>query len=71
MGNTGPGRSYPRTGPIEVRSLNHPKPGWTATAATELLHQGYSPEQAERMSGFAAAFLRAQTDRLSRRASLR
>jgi DNA-binding CsgD family transcriptional regulator len=35
-------------------------PGWTADQALDLVAQGYSAEQAERLTGFAADWLRAR-----------
>lgn len=40
--------------------MNSPKPGWTEKQAVDLVRQGYSPERIAELSGFAAAFLRAQ-----------
>lgn len=35
--------------------MSNPKPGWTIEDAIRLLDEGYSPEQVERTTGFAAA----------------
>jgi hypothetical protein len=35
-------------------------PGWTADQALDLVAQGYTAEQAERLTGFAADWLRAR-----------
>jgi hypothetical protein len=40
--------------------MSSPKPGWTLEAAVQLLRDGYSPEQVEHLTGFAAAHVRAQ-----------
>lgn len=34
--------------------MSSPKPGWTIEAALQLLDDGYSAEQVERMTGFDA-----------------
>lgn len=38
-----------------MRSISNPKPGWTIEDAVRLIEEGYSPEQVERTTGFAAA----------------
>jgi hypothetical protein len=48
--------------------MSSPKPGWTLEAAVRLLEDGYSPEQVERMTGFAAAHVSAQV-KVRRRAA--
>lgn len=40
--------------------MNQPKPGWSEERAVGLVRQGYSPDRIAELSGFAAAFLRAQ-----------
>lgn len=40
--------------------MNKPKPGWSEEEAVDLVRQGYSPDRIAELSGFAAAFLRAQ-----------
>lgn len=40
--------------------MNQPKPGWSEEQAVDLVRQGYSPDRIAELSGFAAAFLRAQ-----------
>jgi len=42
--------------------MNQPKPGWTEQQAVDLVRQGYSPDRIAQLSGFAAAFLRAQVE---------
>ncbi len=65
---TPPRRSARPKAPVEVRSMSSPKPGWTLEAAVRLLEDGYSPEQVERMTGFAAAHVSAQV-KVRRRAA--
>lgn len=48
------------TFPVQVRSMNDLKPGWTVERALGRLAQGYSVEHVSRLSGYAARFLRAQ-----------
>ena len=48
--------------------MSTPKPGWTLESAVGLLRDGYSPEQVERLTGFAAAHVSAQL-RLRERAA--
>jgi hypothetical protein len=40
--------------------MNTPKPGWTEEQAVDLVRQGYSADRIAELSGFAAAYLRAQ-----------
>lgn len=40
--------------------MNAPKPGWTEERAIDMVRQGYSPDRIAELSGFAAAYLRAQ-----------
>jgi hypothetical protein len=40
--------------------MSTPKPGWTIEAALQLLADGYSAEQVERMTGFNARHVEAQ-----------
>jgi hypothetical protein len=40
--------------------MSTPKPGWTIEAAMQLLADGYSAEQVERMTGFNARHVEAQ-----------
>jgi hypothetical protein len=40
--------------------MSNPKPGWTLDSAVDLLRDGYSAEQVERLTGFAAAHVSAQ-----------
>lgn len=46
--------------PVVVRSMNSPKPGWSEERAVDMVRQGYSPDRIAELSGFAAAYLRAQ-----------
>lgn len=48
------------TGPVSTRSMSAPRPGWSLADAVRLLESGYRVEQVERMTGFAAAHIRAQ-----------
>jgi hypothetical protein len=47
-------------GPVEVRSMSSPKPGWSLQEAVDLLDSGYSPEQVEHLTGFDARHVAAQ-----------
>lgn len=42
--------------------MNQPKPGWSEEQAVDMVRQGYSPDRIAELSGFAAAFLRAQVE---------
>jgi hypothetical protein len=46
--------------PVEVRSLNEPKPGWTIGKALDLLDQGYRVSHVAQVTGFIAPYLEAQ-----------
>jgi hypothetical protein len=46
--------------PVTVRSISHPKPGWTLEDAIDLVHQGYSVDHAAKTSGWAASVIQAQ-----------
>lgn len=48
--------------PVEVRSLNDPKPGWTLERALDMLEQGYRVERVSALSGYIVPFLKAQWD---------
>ncbi len=43
-----------------VRSMSSPRPGWSLPDAVRLAEQGYSLEHVERLTGFAAAHVKAQ-----------
>ncbi len=47
-------------GPVTVRSMSNPKPGWSLTDAVDLVHQGYTVAHAERVTGWAASVIAAQ-----------
>jgi len=49
-----------RTFEVHVRSMNDPRPGWTADRALGQLAQGYSVEHVSRLSGYAVPFLRSR-----------
>lgn len=51
-----------KNGPVQVRSINDPKPGWTQENAIDLLRQGYTPAQVARMTGFDETFLSHQDE---------
>ncbi len=55
--HTGPVTRARQRFPVSIRSMNHPKPGWTLDAALDLLSQGYSAQHVERVSGYAARHL--------------
>lgn len=63
---TAGGRAKPRqtrssqTFPVQIRSMNAPRPGWTVDRAVGQIAQGYTVEQVSRLSGYAVAFLRAR-----------
>ena len=45
---------------MTVRSMSRPRPGWSLPDAVRLAEQGYSLEQVERLTGYAAAHVKAQ-----------
>jgi hypothetical protein len=47
-------------GPMTIRSLSNPKPGWKLEDAIDLVHQGYSVAHAARVTGWAASVIQAQ-----------
>jgi hypothetical protein len=55
-----PRRTNYRASPVIVRSLSHPKPGWSLEDAVGLVRRGYTPEHVERVTGWAASVLVAQ-----------
>jgi hypothetical protein len=55
-----PVRTHSVAGPVAVRSLSRPKPGWRLEDAVDLVRQGYTAEQVERLTGWAASVLAAQ-----------
>lgn len=56
-----PARLSVPSGPVTVRSLSDPKPGWSLDDAIDLVRQGYTPAHAERVIGWAAPVIIAQT----------
>ena len=62
-----PVRTTAPASPVTVRSLSDPRPGWTLGAAIELVSQGYTLEQIERLTGWAATVLAAQLQLRDRR----
>ncbi len=46
--------------------MSSPRPGWSLSDAVRLAEQGYSLEQIERMTGYAAAHVKAQRVREAR-----
>jgi hypothetical protein len=56
-----PTRTTAKAGPVTVRSLSHPKPGWSLEDAVDLVRQGYTPAHAERVTGWAASVILAQS----------
>jgi hypothetical protein len=47
-------------GPVTVRWVSTPKPGWELADAVDLVRQGYTPAHAERVTGWAASVIEAQ-----------
>ena len=45
---------------VTVRSMSSPHPGWSLPDAVRLAEQGYSLAQVERLTGYAAAHVKAQ-----------
>ena len=43
--------------------MSSPRPGWELADAVRLVGQGYTAEQVERLTGWAAAHVLAQTPR--------
>ena len=60
-------RTRSLAGPVTVRSLSQPKPGWRLKDAVDLVRQGYTAEQVERLTGWAASVLTAQVKLCDRR----
>ncbi len=48
---------------VTVRSISSPRPGWSLSDAVRLAEQGYALEQVERLTGYAAAHVKAQLAR--------
>lgn len=48
--------------------MNDPRPGWTLEQALDLLEQGYAVDRVAQLSGYARAYLAAQSPH-SRRGS--
>jgi hypothetical protein len=44
--------------------MSSPRPGWSLPDAVRLAEQGYTLEHVERLTGFAAAHVKAQLARL-------
>jgi hypothetical protein len=55
-----PARISVPPGPVIVRSMSHPKPGWSLADAVALVEQGYTPAHAARVTGWAASVIEAQ-----------
>ncbi len=49
---------------VTVRSMSSPRPGWSLPDAVRLAEQGYNLEHVERLTGFAAAHVKAQLARV-------
>lgn len=56
-------RSRRSTFPVEVRRMSSPRPGWELADAVGLVEQGYTAEQAQRLTGWAASHVLAQLRR--------
>ncbi|MDP9397840.1 MAG: hypothetical protein M3P96_08500 [Actinomycetota bacterium] len=54
------GRRRRTPAPVETRSMNDPRPGWTLEQALDLLQQGYAVDRVAQLSGYAPAYLAAQ-----------
>ena len=59
-------RRRPRASAVVTTSMSTPRPGWTLEAALDLLEEGYSPEQVERLTGYAARHTTAAAANLAR-----
>jgi hypothetical protein len=46
--------------PVQVRSMSSPRPGWELADAVRLVEQGYTAEQVQRLTGWAAPHVLAQ-----------
>jgi hypothetical protein len=55
-----PSRLYVAPGPVTVRSLSTPKPGWSLSDAVDLVRQGYTPAHAQQVTGWPAVVITAQ-----------
>jgi hypothetical protein len=53
-------------GPVTVRSISTPKPGWKLEDAVDLVRQGYSVGHAERVTGWTASVIEAQVKKINR-----
>lgn len=49
-----------RASPVTTRSMSSPKEGWSLEDAVRLAEQGYTLDQIERITGWAAAHIGAQ-----------
>ncbi len=47
-------------GPVTVRSMSNPRPGWSLADAVNLVRQGYSVAHAAKVTGWAAPVIEAQ-----------
>ena len=48
-----------KNGPVVTRQATG-RPGWNLRQARSLVHQGYSPEHAAKVTGYPEAMLRAE-----------
>jgi hypothetical protein len=55
-----PTRLHVAPGPVTIRSLSIPKPGWQLLDAVDLVRQGYTPAHVEQVTGWAARVITAQ-----------
>jgi hypothetical protein len=49
-------------GPVTVRSISSPKPGWSLADAVDLVRQGYSVAHAAKVTGWTAPVIAAQEE---------
>jgi hypothetical protein len=47
-------------GPVTVRLMSNPKPGWSLADAVDLVRQGYTVAHAAKVSGWAESVVAAQ-----------
>jgi hypothetical protein len=53
-------------GPVTIRLMSSPKPGWRQSDAVDLVQQGYTPAHAERVTGWAASVIEAELTKTNR-----
>jgi hypothetical protein len=57
-----PARISVPPGPVTIRLMSNPKPGWSLADAVNLMQQGYSVAHAAKVTGWAASVIEAQLE---------